>query len=102
MEITLSVIKADTGGYVGHSAVHPQMVELARERVQGAVASGLLIAAQVSHVGDDLALIMSHARGPGDSMVHGLAWDVFQATTSVARDLGLYGAGQDLLSDAFS
>jgi fructose 1,6-bisphosphate aldolase/phosphatase len=27
---------------------------------------------------------------------------VFQATTQIARDLGLYGAGQDILSDAFS
>ena len=27
--ITLSVIKADTGGWVGHTALHPQMIEAA-------------------------------------------------------------------------
>jgi fructose 1,6-bisphosphate aldolase/phosphatase len=102
MEITLSVIKADTGGYVGHSDVHPMMLELARERVQTAVSRRLLLAAQVSRVGDDLALIMTHVHGADSPSVHGLAWDIFQATTAVARDLGLYGAGQDLLSDAFS
>jgi fructose 1,6-bisphosphate aldolase/phosphatase len=34
--------------------------------------------------------------------VHSFAWDVFQRTTALAQELGLYGAGQDLLSDAFS
>lgn len=102
MEITLSVIKADTGGYVGHSDVHPLMLELAKERVEGAVSKGLLLAAQVNRVGDDLALIMTHEHGADDPSVHRLAWDIFTSTTALARDLGLYGAGQDLLSDAFS
>ena len=34
--------------------------------------------------------------------VHQLAWDTFCEATERARDLGLYGAGQDLLCDAFS
>ena len=34
--------------------------------------------------------------------IHAFAWDVFQQTTALAKRLGLYGAGQDLLSDAFS
>jgi len=29
--ITLSVIKADIGGYVGHSSTHPDMIELGKE-----------------------------------------------------------------------
>jgi len=38
----------------------------------------------------------------GWGTVHGFAWEDFLATTAVAKRLGLYGAGQDLLSDAFS
>lgn len=31
---TLSIMKADTGGFVGHTAVHLRMVELARGRIE--------------------------------------------------------------------
>ncbi len=99
--LTLSVIKADTGGYVGHSAVHPRMLEVARREVER-VTGDLLVDGQVSSCGDDLALIMVHTHGPEAEAVHAFAWDVFLKTTEVARELGLYGAGQDLLSDAFS
>jgi fructose 1,6-bisphosphate aldolase/phosphatase len=102
MDVTLSVIKADTGGYVGHTDVHPEMMQVARDRVAQAIQQGLLLDGQVSRVGDDLALILTHEREPNDPDIHGFAWEVFQATTEVAKRLGLYGAGQDLLSDAFS
>jgi fructose 1,6-bisphosphate aldolase/phosphatase len=32
--VTLSIIKADTGGFVGHSSVHPWLVVEARLRVE--------------------------------------------------------------------
>lgn len=102
MAITISTIKADTGGFVGHTEVHPDMRRLAEERTAAAVADGLLIDAHVNRVGDDLALIMTHTRGPASPQIHEFAWDVFTATTEVAERLGMYGAGQDLLSDAFS
>jgi fructose 1,6-bisphosphate aldolase/phosphatase len=35
-------------------------------------------------------------------LIHKLAWDAFVAGTRVAKAQGLYGAGQDLLKDAFS
>jgi fructose 1,6-bisphosphate aldolase/phosphatase len=38
----------------------------------------------------------------GDEKVHKLAWDAFVVGTAVAKDQGLYGAGQDLLKDAFA
>lgn len=100
--VTLSIIKADTGGWVGHSAVHPEQLAEARQRVEGAVRGGLLLDGHVTACGDDLALIMTHAHGVEDDRVHGFAWEVFEATTDVARRLGLYGAGQDLLKEAFS
>ena len=102
MPQTLSVIKADVGGYVGHSAMHDEVLNEGREWLARAVQSGLLIDAHASSCGDDLFLVMSHDRGENDEQVHKLAWDTFQAGTGVAQRLHLYGAGQDLLVDAFS
>lgn len=99
---TLSIIKADTGGFVGHSSVHPKMVEAARSSAHWAVREGLLLDADVATCGDDLSLIMSHVHGADASVVHEFAWNVFHQTTDIAKALGLYGAGQDILSDAFS
>jgi len=52
--------------------------------------------------GDDLELIMSHAKGVDNGDIHAIAWECFEEATEVAKKLKLYGAGQDLLSDAFS
>ena len=100
--ITLSVIKADIGGYVGHSASHPDILNRAKERLSQAQKDGLLIDFYVTSCGDDLELIMTHTRGKDNEEIHKLAWDTFMACTSLARDLKLYGAGQDMLADAFS
>ncbi|MGE3857973.1 MAG: fructose-1,6-bisphosphate aldolase/phosphatase [Dehalococcoidia bacterium] len=102
MPQTLSVIKADVGGFVGHSACHPDVVSTAAERLEEACRTGVLIDGQVHTCGDDVFLIMSHDRGENDRTIHQLAWDTFVAGTEVARRLHLYGAGQDLLADAFS
>ena len=99
---TLSIIKADTGGFVGHSAVHPDMLAAAQQALRDAVGEGLLLDGHAASCGDDISLIMTHEQGPDNEDVHGLAWNVFQTTTGIAKRLGLYGAGQDLLSDAFS
>lgn len=100
--ITLSIIKADTGGFVGHSAVHPDMLAAAQEALSTAVGNHLLVDAKVASCGDDISLIMTHEHGADAEPIHSFAWDVFQQTTAIAKRLGLYGAGQDLLSDAFS
>ena len=100
--LTISVIKADVGGYVGHSAMHPDLLATAEEMLAKAKQDGTLIDFNVAHCGDDLFLIMTHERGELDETVHRLAWDTFLAGTEVAKKLKLYGAGQDLLSDAFS
>ena len=102
MPQTLSVIKADIGGFVGHSAMHPEVLAEGAERLVQAVQSGLLIDGHASSCGDDLFLVMSHERGENDEEVHKLAWDTFIAGTEIAKKLHLYGAGQDLLVDAFS
>ena len=102
MKITLSVIKADIGGYVGHSASHPDILAKADECLAKAKKDGLLIDYCVTKCGDDLQLIMTHQQGEENEKIHKLAWDTFVAGTEVAKKLKLYGAGQDLLSDAFS
>ncbi|ADO44741.1 protein of unknown function DUF100 [Hydrogenobacter thermophilus TK-6] len=102
MRITLSVIKADVGGYVGHSGVHPQLVETIKEFVQEEVKKGILIDASVLVCGDDTAIVMTHTHGVDSEIVHGIAWRAFEKATEVAKKLKLYGAGQDLLSTAFS
>jgi len=100
--VTISAIKADVGGYVGHSAVHPEMLDDAARRVRDAVGAGLLIDGAVNACGDDVNLVMTHRHGVDAEPVHRFAWDTFEALTDIARRLHLYGAGQDLLADAFS
>ena len=102
MKITLSVIKADVGGYVGHSESHPDILAEANKCLAKAKKDGLLVDYYVTKCGDDLQLIMTHQNGEGNERIHKLAWDTFVDCTEVAKELGLYGAGQDLLSDAFS
>ncbi|HEY3375525.1 MAG TPA: fructose-1,6-bisphosphate aldolase/phosphatase [Candidatus Aquicultor sp.] len=101
-KITLSVIKADVGGYVGHSDVHPALLKRAEERLEAAKKEGLIIDYSRQKVGDDIALIMTHKHGMDNVDVHKFAWETFEACTEVAKELGQYGAGQDLLADAFS
>jgi fructose 1,6-bisphosphate aldolase/phosphatase len=101
MRITLSIIKADIGSVGGHIKPSRQLLERAREFVDNN-GKDLLDDFYVSHTGDDIALLFVHQKGPGNEDVHKLAWDAFLDGTKVAKEQGLYGAGQDLLKDAFS
>jgi len=101
-KITFSVIKADVGGLVGHSSIHPELIEEAGDRLEAAQTQDLLVDFHVTACGDDLELIMTHHLGVDSERIHRLAWTVFEACTEVAKRLRLYGAGQDLLADAFS
>jgi fructose 1,6-bisphosphate aldolase/phosphatase len=100
--ITLSVIKADVGGFVGHSGMHQDLLTAAARHLQEAQNQGLLVDFHVTACGDDVELIMTHHQGVDNEEIHRLAWEVFENCTRVARELKLYGAGQDLLVDAFS
>lgn len=101
MEITLSIIKADIGSIGGHLAPSQALLESVR-KVLAEKAPGLLIDWQISHTGDDIAFLLTHSHGVGSEAVHALAWEAFQRGTETAKAQGLYGAGQDLLKDAFS
>ncbi len=96
------MIKADVGSLGGHHTVHPDQIEVAKRSLESAKGGGLIVDYHVTNCGDDLELIMTHRHGENSSKVHELAWKTFQEGTEVAKDLHLYAAGQDLLSDAFS
>ena len=101
MDITLSVIKADIGSIGGHIAPSKRLLDSVRDHV-ALSAEGLILDHYISFTGDDIAIVMTHTRGVGDEAVHKLAWDAFITGTETAKSQGLYGAGQDLLKDAFS
>lgn len=101
MDITLSVIKADIGSIGGHIAPSRRLLEIVRQRIE-AQRGGLIEDCAVTHTGDDIAILMTHLHGRGAAGIHKLAWDAFVAGTEAAKAQGLYGAGQDLLKDAFS
>jgi fructose 1,6-bisphosphate aldolase/phosphatase len=77
-------------------------MEIAKEMLGKAKEETTILDFHVTHCGDDLELIMTHTKGDNNKYVHKAAWDVFTATTQEAKNLKLYGAGQDMLSDAFS
>ena len=102
MRVTLSVIKADIGSYVGHNLVHPELIELARAELEKAKKRKEIIDYFVFNCGDDLELVITHKGPEEDPKIHRLAWNVFTDCTKKAKELKLYGAGQDMLKDSFS
>lgn len=101
MRVTVSVIKADIGAIAGHTLPSAEAMAAVRDLVLRERGK-LLIDAYVGHTGDDIAIVMTHTHGINAAAVHRIAWDAFTAGTEVAKQQGLYGAGQDLLKDAFS
>ena len=101
MRVTASVIKADIGSVGGHTQPSREVLDLVRERLAAATGR-LLVDHHICHTGDDICLIMMHTHGVAHAGIHELAWEAFRAGTEVAKRQGLYGAGQDLLKDAFS
>jgi fructose 1,6-bisphosphate aldolase/phosphatase len=101
MKTTLSIIKADVGSIGGHTIPSKKLVDTVSRHVAKGL-DGLITDYFIGHTGDDIAILMVHNNGTGHEGVHQLAWDAFQAGTATAKAQGLYGAGQDLLIDAFS
>jgi fructose 1,6-bisphosphate aldolase/phosphatase len=100
-KITVSVIKADVGSIGGHLKPSERLISAVHDYIsdnQG----GMLINFRLSFTGDDIAILCTHRLGTGNERLHKLAWEAFKAGTEVAFSQGLYGAGQDLLKDAFS
>jgi fructose 1,6-bisphosphate aldolase/phosphatase len=79
------------------------MLEYAAAKLKEAQRRGVIIDHFVFNVGDDISLLVTHTKGEDSPEIHGLAWETFkEVTEQVAKRYKLYGAGQDLLKDAFS
>lgn len=100
-KITLSVIKADIGSIGGHICPSRRLLEAVRSFI-AEHGKRLLLDSYISHTGDDIAIVMTHNRGVRNADIYKLAWDTFVVGTQSVKNQGLYGAGQDLLKDAFS
>ncbi len=101
MEITVTAIKADIGSIGGHLAPSKAVLARVTETIDKE-GRDLIFDYFIGHTGDDIAILLTHDRGVGSEAVHRLAWNAFKAGTAIAKEEGLYGAGQDLLKDAFS
>jgi fructose 1,6-bisphosphate aldolase/phosphatase len=101
MKTTLTLAKADVGSIGGHIKPGRRLLGVVEKFVLRHK-KGLASDSYVSHTGDDIAVLLIHKRGIGDRRIHRLVWDAFLAGAADARKQGLYGAGQDLLADAFS
>jgi len=102
MKITVSIIKADVGSVAGHTIVPKEIIEVAEEMLKVEKQNGTIIDYRVLNAGDDLDLIITHKKGVDSQEIHELAWNTFKKAADKAKELKLYGAGQDLISDAFS
>lgn len=100
MKVTVSVIKADVGGIGGHTRPSDELLSAVKKTVKNA--GSLLIDSYIGYCGDDVHIVMTHTKGVDNKEIHQLAWNAFSEGTKVAKNEGLYGAGQDLLKDSFS
>src|SRR3989344_2420645 len=99
MKTTITLIKADIGSIGGHVRPSKEVLALIKEFVGK---SQWVIDYRIFSIGDDIGILMTHTQGKDSAEVHKIAWDAFTNATKMAKEQGLYGAGQDMLKDAFS
>src|SRR2546422_5832297 len=101
----IKATKADVGGVGGHV--------VAAEEVKSVIARFVLehnsfrgepifTSLIVTHTGDDVAVTGIMAETVDMTVVDELMWDALQLGADKAKELGLYGPGQDLVADAFT
>lgn len=101
MKLTITVIKADLGAIGGHIRPSADLFETVKNHLK-TKSKGILIDYRVTNTGDDIAILGTHTLGVSSEKVHRLCWEAFTAGFKVAKDQGLYGAGQDLLKTEFN
>lgn len=96
--MTLSDIKADAGGKVGHTSPNTLFGFVARASLTEAQEARLIQDFRVFAVGDDLHLLMVHRRGVDANDIHLTAFQSFWRVVWVTELLGYkpYGLAQDL------
>ncbi|MFQ5931630.1 MAG: fructose 1,6-bisphosphatase, partial [Nitrospiraceae bacterium] len=95
---TLSDIKADAGGKVGHTTPPTLFEFVARASLIEAVESGSIRDFRVFSVGDDMHLLMYHRQGIDANDIHLLAFRTFWRVVWTTELIGYkpYGLAQDL------
>jgi fructose 1,6-bisphosphate aldolase/phosphatase len=97
---TVSDIKADAGGKLGHTSPPAHFAPVAEASLREAAETGLILGtSKFLAAGDDGHLVMTHIRGADDNAVHLFAFRTFFRQVWVAEVLGYkwYGLGQDLV-----
>ncbi len=102
IKTTISLIKCDVGSLAGHYIVPSPLFNIAEKNLKQAQETGLINNYHVFNAGDDLQLLMVHQKGESNPEIHSLAYHTFREAADKALELKLYGAGQDLLKNAFS
>ena len=100
---TISDIKADAGGRVGHTTPPHHFRHVAEASLREAKQKGLISAtSEFIEVGDDEHLLMTHTRGADDNAIHLFAYRTFFRQVWFSEVLGhkWYGLGQDLVGSA--
>src|SRR5262245_27332211 len=100
---TVSDIKADAGGKVGHTAPPSHFAPVAEASLREAREAGLIFnTSAFLAVGDDGHLLMTHNKGADNNAIHLWAYRTFFRQVWVAEGLGYkwYGLGQDLVGGA--
>lgn len=101
MKITLSLIKADIGSVGGHTRPSQKLFQTVKQYIKSR-GKKFLTDQLVFYTGDDISVLMSHRLGVDNKKIHRLAFQSFKIGTKVAKQQGLYGAGQDILKDVFT
>ncbi len=100
--LTITIAKADVGSSGGHGTAPGIMLEAVAEKWMKAAERGEIVDFFITRVGDDISVTITHDKGKDNEYIHQNIWDGFVQGAVVAKDHGFYGAGQDLLADAFS
>src|SRR4030065_2793250 len=101
-KLTLSVMTADVGGFIGHVSSHPELLDTARERLFEAREKGVIIDYHVLRCGDDLGLVITHSGGTSSSAIHELALNIYTACEKASTQLKLHAPERGLSKEAFT
>ncbi len=101
-KVTLCVYKADLGGFVGHTGIHPDLLEIARDRLLGFREKGRITDFHVMRCGDDIELLMTHYKGCASADIEDMVMNVLSSCATRSSELKLYGSLHSLLRGDFS
>src|SRR4030065_2374267 len=101
-KLTLSVMTADVGGFIGHVSSHPELLDTARERLFEAREKGVIIDHHVRRCGDDLGLVITHSGGTSSSAIHELALNIYTACEKASTQLKLHAPERGLSKEALT